>query len=166
MCAVVDRTLWWKWYEQNCRHTSTHCMCRRVHTPTLTVLPSFDKEVRIKVSVSAFVQWGLPCRVSMSIIYKKYKPSCVPLFVLKLSVSLWLSTGFWAKIVSLWWPQDLAWSGPVTLVSLIPSSFQPHWLSFRTLNSFLTFFLRKEPLNPMLDPCYLQARSRPPDILL
>lgn len=44
-------------------------------------------------------------------------------------------------------------------VSLIPSSFQPHWLSFRTLVIFN--ILSKEKPFQIPGPCYLQAGPGP-----
>ena len=90
VCSSGQNSLM-KMIRTKCRHTSTHCICRRVHTPATHCTSFLWQEVCIEVLVSTFVQWGLshllPCRVSMSIIYKKYKPSCVPLLALKLSLS-------------------------------------------------------------------------------
>ena len=93
MCAVVDELS-----DGNDKNryidTQVHAACASecTHQP-FTVLPSFDKELRIKV-ISTFVQWGLShlvylvgCLCQSST--KKYKPSCIILLALNLPLSLY-----------------------------------------------------------------------------
>lgn len=71
----------------------TACAGECTHQHSLHSPPLTRKSVLRSQSLHLFSRvYLVGCLCQSSI--KKYKPSCVPLFVLKLSVSLWLSIGF------------------------------------------------------------------------